>query len=151
MSKASSNRGTGAIQYSEAFKRLVVDQIDRGHLTMTGASRTYAIGGHMTIRRWLERYSRYRIPGTMVRMTNDEAKHPDTKHTSPKDQITAQDPVERSSAARIQKLEAALAAAERTRREDELKIQTLETLIDLAETEYRIPIRKNSGAGPSPR
>jgi hypothetical protein len=43
---------------------------------------------------------------------------------------------------RIRLLEHALADAS-------LRIRTLETMIDIAEQEYEIPIRKNSGAEPS--
>ena len=139
MSKGASIRGSVRIAYSEAFKRQVVEEIDSGRVSATGASRKYEIHGHMTVARWLQRYSRYRVPGTMVRMTSKE--HEQQQRQKAQREGTAEE--------RVRQLEQALADAQLQLREDRLRIKALETMIDLAEEAYRIPIRKNSGAGPS--
>jgi len=47
------------ISYSEAFKRQVVSELDRGkHATVESARRAYGIGGAVTIRGWLKKYGR---------------------------------------------------------------------------------------------
>jgi transposase-like protein len=45
------------VSYGEAFKRQVVDQIERGEFTgTTQASRVYGINGATTVRGWLRKY-----------------------------------------------------------------------------------------------
>lgn len=46
-----------AKKYSEAFKRQVVLEIERGIRTIPQAKKHYSIGGAATIRQWLERFS----------------------------------------------------------------------------------------------
>jgi transposase len=106
--------------YSEAFKRKVVAEIDAGRLTKESARRHYRIPGHSTIRNWCKRYSRY--PGLGLRLTIQMEK----------------EETQRQLQKRIQELERMLAYAE-------LKVEALETLIDLAEKDG-LQIRKNGGA-----
>ena len=139
MSKTASIIESGQIRYSEAFKRMVVEDVDSGRLSANGASAKYGIRGHATVLRWVRQYSKYRIPGTIVRMTSEEQQH------QGRDALMRQSTAEH----RIRQLEEALADAQLQLREDRVKIRTLETMIDLAEETYSIPIRKNSGAEPS--
>lgn len=47
------------IRYSEAFKRQVVEEMGSGKFeSISGAQRAYAIGGAMTIRKWIVKYGR---------------------------------------------------------------------------------------------
>lgn len=48
-----------AIRYSEAFKKQVVDEIERGKFTSAYKARmAYGIRGQMTVRQWLRKYGR---------------------------------------------------------------------------------------------
>lgn len=132
MSKPASIHSFPRIRYSEAFKRHVIEEIDSGRLRVSDARKKYAIPGHETISRWRRRYSKFAVQGTLIRMTDKEQQ--DREERDRRKQTSDQD--------RIRLLERALADAS-------LRIRTLETLIDIAEEEYEIPIRKNSGAGPS--
>lgn len=40
-------------RYSDAFRRKVVDEIERGELSISQAQRLYDIGGNTTIQRWI--------------------------------------------------------------------------------------------------
>lgn len=50
------------IRYGEAFKRQVVDQIERGEFTgVFQASRCYGIKGSATVSRWVRRYGNEKL------------------------------------------------------------------------------------------
>jgi transposase-like protein len=58
-----------AIRYSEAFKRQVVEEIERGrHGTIGGASRAYGIKGTMTVPGWVRKYGREDLLPKRVRI-----------------------------------------------------------------------------------
>jgi transposase-like protein len=121
------------LRYSEAFKREVIREIDSGRLTRTAARLHYGIAGHVTIERWHRRYSKFAGKGLAIRMITKTEQHQEYEQQE-----------------RMRDLEHALADAH-------LRIRALDTLIDLAEETYHIPVRKNSGAKqsngstPSPR
>ena len=47
------------LRYSEAFKRQVVGELERGkHSTMEAARQAYGIKGSITVQKWLRRYGR---------------------------------------------------------------------------------------------
>jgi len=47
------------VRYSEAFKRQVVGELERGkHTSIEGARRAYGISGTMTVSRWVGKYGR---------------------------------------------------------------------------------------------
>ncbi len=47
------------IRYSEAFKKQVVDEIDRGKFTSPyAAQKAYGIHGQMTVTKWIRKYGR---------------------------------------------------------------------------------------------
>ncbi len=51
--------GQTVIRYSEAFKRQVVDEIERGkHASPFSARKTYRITGAGTVERWIRKYGR---------------------------------------------------------------------------------------------
>lgn len=61
-------KGT-SIRYSEAFKRQVVEQIDRGkYHTAEEARRAYGIRGTMTVGRWIRAYGRAELQVKRVRI-----------------------------------------------------------------------------------
>jgi transposase len=104
------------VAYSEAFKRRVVSEIERGLLTETSARGKYGIGGKMTVGRWRRKYGkRARVGGKM------------------KDQLSKEAMQER-----IRLLEEALA-------DEKLKRMAAEKVIEIAEREFKLPIRKKYG------
>lgn len=110
-----------AIRYSEAFKRKVVSEIEEGKISRGGARRKYDIGGHMTVDRWCRRYGSLERLGIRVRV--ETLKEGDK---------------EKAREERIRQLEVALA-------DEKLKVMALETLIDVAERDLKVSIRKKSG------
>jgi len=63
----------GSIRYSEAFKREVVEEVERGGFeSLAEASDKYGIGGHQTVKKWLRRYGRQQIVPKAVRVESME-------------------------------------------------------------------------------
>ncbi len=47
------------VRYSDAFKRQIVDEVERGrHGSLNGVAQAYGIGGMSTIARWIRQYGR---------------------------------------------------------------------------------------------
>lgn len=109
-------------EYSEAFKRKVVSEVESGSLSREAARRKYGIGGASTVDRWCRQYGNFERLG--VRLTMQSSKE--------RDQTKA-------LKERVRQLEEALA-------DEKLKSMALETMIDVAERELKVPIRKKSGA-----
>ena len=58
-----------ALRYSEAFKRQVVGEIERGrHATIGAAQRAYGIKGSVTIPGWVRKYGREDLLPKVVRI-----------------------------------------------------------------------------------
>ncbi len=50
---------TTVVGYSEAFKRQVIEELERGkHVSIEAARRAYGIGGSTTIMKWVRKYGR---------------------------------------------------------------------------------------------
>lgn len=56
------------LRYSEAFKLKVVEEIEKGKLTVTEASRLYEINGACTIYHWIRRYGKNHLINKTVRI-----------------------------------------------------------------------------------
>ena len=57
------------VRYSEAFKRQVVDELERGkHSSMWEARRAYGIGGSMTVLGWVRKYGHRDLFPKVVRV-----------------------------------------------------------------------------------
>lgn len=113
--------------YSLSFKLQIVEEIRSGILSKSQAMRKYGIQGDGTISRWIQKYG---ILDVCNVSTSKVMKTPEQK---------------------IQELEQKLRLLERQNRflEEELiksedKAAILDKLVDLAEAEYLIPVRKNS-------
>lgn len=102
--------------YSEAFKRQVVSEFERGLYTKAELQRRYGIFGNSCIPRWCKKYGKlpYNTPGTNGRPMKDPQKQ------------------------KIKELELAL-----KKKEDELEIY--KRFISIAERELNISIVKKSG------
>ena len=114
-----------SIRYSTAFKLKVVEQIERGELTISEARRVYDIGGGQTIQKWLTKHGKSHLLSRVVRIEMKDEK----------DRI-------KQLEAEKKKLESALAQAH-------VKNLFLEEVISLANEEYGIDIKKKSATEPS--
>lgn len=114
-------------RYSEAFKRNIIEQIEKNDLTPAEAVRKYGIGHCSTINYWMKRYGKRHLVKSIVRISMPQ---------EPKDQELI-----KQLKADKQQLESALAQAQ-------LKVIAMESLIEVAEEEFQIDIKKKSGPKP---
>ena len=107
--------------YTETFKMSVVAEVLSGQISQTAALKKYGINGHSTISKWIKKYGRNKELKkiTKVHMPNDKVKIRELK-------------------TRIQQLETLLADLQ-------LENKSLNKVIEIAEREYKISIKKNSG------
>ena len=110
--------------YTEAFKRHVVQEVERGRVTQCQASRKYGILGHSTILKWCRKY------GIMSHIHSVKVK---------RGVMTEQDRV-------LHLLRNENKALKHELEESRFKNVVLETLVDVAEQELHVPIRKKYGA-----
>jgi len=103
--------------YSEAFKRQVVSEFERGLFTKAELRRRYNILGNSCISRWLKKYGKFTY----------------------EDKLTTGRPMKDPQQQRIKELEAQLA-----KKEEELKV--FKRFIEIAERELKIDIVKKSGS-----
>ncbi|WP_407510941.1 hypothetical protein [Elizabethkingia anophelis] len=113
--------------YSLSFKLAVVQELESGSIGNRAAMRKYGIQGHGTITEWRRKYGTFDIDN---RSQHQSMQTPEQKIKELEEKLKR---VERHN----QYLEARLT-------ESEDKAAILDKLIDLAETEYLIPVRKNS-------
>lgn len=114
---------TNAGKYSETFKIHVAAEIERGKLSISEASRKYNIAGHMTVSKWCRKYGRHT-----------------KKHANLKGTVMAREEHE------IVRLHNEIKALKGDLEDARMKNVVLETMIDIAEKEMEIPIRKKYGA-----
>ena len=103
--------------YSEAFKRQVVSEFERGLFTKAELRRRYNILDNSCISRWLKKYGKFTY----------------------EDKLTTGRPMKDPQQQRIKELEAQLA-----KKEEELKV--FKRFIEIAERELKIDIVKKSGS-----
>ena len=106
--------------YTLAFKLQVVAQVERGELSYKQAQRRYGIQGRSTVLVWLR-------------------KHGNLDWNNPRVYMSEPSPEQR-----IKQLEQELLQAQKQLREVELKAKLLDTLIEVAEGQLGIEIRKKS-------
>lgn len=108
-------------RYSAAFKHKVVTEIENGKFSIGEAHRVYEIGGGTTIYNWLRRYGKGHLINktVLVKMKNES------------DRIKQLEQEKRE-------LEAALAKTQ-------VRVVMLESVIEVAEKELKIDIKKKSG------
>jgi transposase-like protein len=107
-------------RYSTAFKIKVVSEIESGKLSISQARQVYDIGGGSTIQTWLRRHGKNHLLHKVVR-------------------IEMADEV-----SKIKQLEQDKQALESALAQSQLKILALESLIEAAEIQYGVEIKKNS-------
>ncbi len=112
--------GSSRVLFTESFKLHVVREVESGRITQCQAGRKYGILGHSTILKWCRKYG--------TRAMSSGAKVMDSKEFE-----------QLRQANEIKALKAELEEAR-------FKNMCLETLIDVAEEELHIIIRKKFGA-----
>ncbi len=110
-------------RYTLAFKAKVVQEVQIGKESAFSAGLKYKIGGSMTVYRWVSQLGKGNLVSDM------KAKKSIPEH-SPQPDMAADTPSESSSELELLRL----------------KVLALETMIDVAEEELGISIRKKSSA-----
>lgn len=113
--------------YSLLLKVQIVQEIEQGKLSTTGAQRKYGIQSRGTIVAWLRKYGNF----------NWENQTPSNMPKSPEQKLLELEQ-------KIKLLEKQKAFLERQVEQADKKAIIFDMMIDLAEKEYNIPIRKNS-------
>ena len=113
--------------YSESFKLQVVNEIERGELSKTGAKRKYGIQGDSTVKKWLIKYGNF----------DWENQIPTKMPKTPEQRILELE-------AKVKLLEKQNKRLEKQVDHADKKSIIFDMMIDIAEKEYNIPIRKNS-------
>jgi len=118
--------------YSMSLKLQIVQQIEQGKLSTTAAQRTYGIQSRSTLVNWLRKYGSFdwenQIPLNMPK--------------SPEQKIMELE-------VKVKLLEKQKTLLEQQAHISDSKAIIFDMMIDLAEKEYQIDIRKNSPPGQS--
>ncbi len=113
--------------YSITFKLSVVSEIERGEISFTAAQRKYGIQGNATVLNWLRKYG-----------TFDWESQPPSNMPKSKDQKILE--LEQ----KIKLLKKQKIFLEKQVENSDKKAIFFDMMIDMAEKEFNIPIRKNS-------
>ena len=112
--------------YSLSFKLQIVQEIESGQLNRTDACHKYGIQARSTIREWLRKYGNF----------DWENQTPMTMAKTPEQRILELE-------AKVALLEKQKARAEHLAERADKKVIIFDMLVDMAEKEYDIQIRKN--------
>jgi transposase-like protein len=113
--------------YSMSFKLQIVQEIERGHLTATTATKKYEIQCRKTVVNWLKKFGNF----------DWENQTPFTMSKSPEQKIMELE-------AKVKLLEKQKSFLEQQAFVADKKAIIFDMMIDIAEKEYQIDIRKNS-------
>ena len=113
--------------YSYAFKLCVVEEVERGFIGIKAAQRKYGIQGDATIRTWIRKY------GTID--WDNKSQYPMAK--SPEQKLLELEQ-------KVRLLEKQKAELEKKASTADKKAIFFDMMIDIAEEEFKIPIRKKS-------
>lgn len=113
--------------YSMSFKLEVVSEIEHGELSTTGACRKYGIQARSTVVNWLRKYGTF-----------------DWEHQIPSNMAKSQEQRLMELEAKVKLLEKQKALLEHRVARADKKAIIFDMMIDIAEKEYNISIRKNS-------
>ena len=118
--------------YSQSFKMQVVQEIERGELSITGSLLKYGIQSHGTVLNWLRKFGNF----------DWENQTPSHMPKSPEQKILELEQ-------KVRLLEKQKAFLEHQIDRSERKAVLFDMMIDLAEKEFNIPIRKKCLPGQS--
>jgi transposase-like protein len=113
--------------YSMSFKLSVVQEIERMELSVTGAKKKYGIQGRNTVINWLRKYGKF-----------------DWENQTPSNMPKSQEQRLLELEAKVKLLEKQKTFLEHQVERADKKVIIFDMMIDLAEKEYNISIRKNS-------
>jgi transposase-like protein len=113
--------------YSYAFKMQIVQEVERGEISLNAAQRKYGIQGNATIKTWLLKY------GSL----DWENKSHLTLEKTPEQKLLELE-------AKVRLLEKQKASLEKKLEATDKKAIIFDMMIDIAEEELKIPIRKKS-------
>jgi len=113
--------------YSFSFKLQVVQEVEKGESSVTGAQRKYGIQGRSTVVNWLRKYGNFdwqnQTPSNMPKTPEQKLMELEQK---------------------VRLLEKQKAFLEKQVEQSDKKAVIFDMMIGLAEKEYNISIRKNS-------
>jgi len=112
--------------YSLSFKLQLVEEIEQGLLTKSQAMTKYGIQGDSTVTKWLKKYGNF-----------------DWEHRSSNLMSNTPEQTILELEVKIKLLEKQKARAEHLAERADKKVIIFDMLVDLAEKEYNIEIRKN--------
>lgn len=112
--------------YSLSFKLQLVEEVEQGHLTKIQAKTKYGIQGDSTVTKWLKKYGNF-----------------DWEHRSSYPMSKTPEQIILELEAKIKLLEKQKARAEHLAERADKKVIIFDMLVDMAEKEYDIQIRKN--------
>ncbi|MFO7613859.1 MAG: transposase [Bacteroidales bacterium] len=118
------------VYYSEEMKLKVIEQVLSGGISMSEASRRYKIGGKCTVSRWISNFMRRNNP-------TDNIEQPDMERRLSEEE----DPQ-----GEIARLKTTIKQLEEQLEYEKLRSEAYETMIQIAEKEFRLPIKKKFGA-----
>ena len=113
--------------YSQSFKLQVVQEIEQGSLSTTGAVKKYGIQARSTVVSWLRKYGKF-----------------DWIHQTPSHMAKTPEQKLLELEQKVRLLEKQKTHLEHQLSQSDKKSIFFDMMIDLAEKEYNIPIRKNS-------
>jgi transposase-like protein len=113
--------------YNMSFKLQVVSEIERGECSTTGAVRKYGIQARSTVVSWLRKYGTF-----------------DWENQTPSHMPKSKDQTILELEQRIKLLEKQKSFLEKQAERSDQKAIFFDMMIDMAEKEFNIPIRKNS-------
>ena len=118
--------------YTQSFKLQIVGQIERGEVSTYQAPKQYGIQSRSTVMLWLRKYGNF----------DWENQTPSNMPKSPEQRIMELE-------AKVKLLEKQKSFLEQKAHVSDSKAIIFDMMIDLAEKEYQIDIRKNSPPGQS--
>lgn len=113
--------------YSMSFKLAVVQEYENTGISQMALQRKYGIQGNNTLKRWIEKYSNFDVSN---------------KSRKPMEKSKDQELLELRQKVRL--LERKNARLEKELEQKDMKAEFFDLMIDIAEKEYNIDIRKNS-------
>ena len=113
--------------YSMSFKLSVVSEIEYGQISVTDATRKYGIQGRSTVVNWLRKFGTF-----------------DWENQTPSNMPKSKDQKILELEQKIKLLEKQKAFLEKQAETADKKVLFFDMMIDIAEKEFNIPIRKKS-------
>lgn len=113
--------------YSVSFKLSVVSEIERGEISVIASQKKYGIQGNATVLCWLRKYGTF-----------------DWENQTPSNMPKSKDHQILELEQKIKLLEKQKAFLEKQAETSDKKAIFFDMMIDMAEKEFNIPIRKNS-------